>query len=523
MLARAAGEVLMKRSLCALAALIALSTGASAQTVLTIDEKAVIGTIRPEVYGQFAEHLGAGVYGGLWVGEDSKIPNTKGIRNDVFAALEALEIPVLRWPGGCFADTYHWRDGIGPRERRPVRVNLTWGGVREPNAFGTHEFFDLAERLGAKTDLNVNVGTGSAGEAKDWLEYITSDADATLANERRANGREKPWRVDYLSIGNEPWGCGGHLRAAAYADLYAQFATFAKTAGAQPVRIIAGSHDGNMPYSDEILDHPDIGDLAEGISFHFYTLPTGQWSDKGPATGFDEDQWASTLSRTLRMGPLIDSQLAMIDRHKLSKPIDLYPDEWGVWTNPEPGAPEGFLFQQNTIREAIAAALNFNIFHAHADRVPMTNIAQMVNVLQAMILTDGPEMLLTPTYHVYAMYKPFRGATALRVTLDSPVYHRGPWSFPALSASAALTKTGALVIALVNADPRDAHEISVPARGAEAASGAILAGDSLDAHNTFENKDHVAPKPLTAAARDGRFVIDMPPRSVAVFTIDGPR
>ena len=508
----------MLRSVIPAAVALLAASGASAQTDVRIDREAPIGTIQPEVYGQFVEHLGAGIYEGIWVGTESEIRNTDGIRDDVFAALDRLDIPVMRWPGGCYADLYHWRDGIGPRDERAGTVNMAWGGTPESNQFGTHEFFDLAERLGAKTYLNVNLGTGTPGEAQAWLEYITLPEGSDLAEERVANGRAEPWTIDYLSIGNETWGCGGNMRPAFYADLYAQWATMLRAAGEMPKRIISGSHEGNIDYSDEILDHPGMGDLAEGISLHYYTLPTGDWGDKGEATGFPEAEWASTIARTLRMEEAIEQSLAMIDGHELGEEFGLYVDEWGMWVNGPEGAPA--LYQQNTIRDAVVAALNFHIFHERADRIPMANIAQMVNVLQAMILTDGSDMLLTPTYHVFDMYKPFQGATALPVNLDSPALGEGEMSFPALSATAALTQAGTLVVGLVNADPESAHSVSMPTGDARRARGRILTGGSIDAHNTFEDDDAVEPRSISADRDGGQFTIELPARSVTVLRLE---
>ena len=501
-------------------ALLLAAAPAFAQTKVSADMDAPIGTIRPEVYGQFLEHLGLQPYDGIWVGPDSDIPNTDGIRDDVFNALKALDVPVIRWPGGCYADLYHWRDGIGPREARPMRSNMVWGGTPEPNSFGTHEFFNFAERLGAKTYLNLNLGTGSPKEAADWLEYLTATS-GDRAEERRANGREAPWTVDYIAIGNETWGCGGHQTAATYADQYAMFASFAKTGGGQPVRIISGSHDGNIEYADTVLSHPYIAGLAEGISLHFYTLPTGDWSRKGDATGFPEAEWISTIARTLQMDGLIDAQAEMFAKHKdLPEDFGLYVDEWGMWVDPETEDTPS-LHRQNTMRDAVVAALNLNIFHAHADVVKMTNIAQMVNVLQAMILTDGPDMVLTPTYHVFEMYRPFMGAEALPVTLDSPAYTLGEVSVPALSASAARTKDGRLVLALVNADPVRDHAVDASAFGAGRASGRVLTGASMDAHNDFGTPEAVTPVPFTARAGTKGLILSLPPRSVMVVELTG--
>jgi len=513
---------MLRNSIAALAAFATMSAAgalsvATAQTDIKIDRDAPIGTIQPEVYGQFLEHLGTQVYDGIWVGEDSDIPNTNGIRDDVYGALDNLDIPVIRWPGGCYADMYHWRDGIG--DERTPRVNMSWGGTPEPNGFGTHEFFNLAEKLGAKTYLNVNLGSGTITEAADWLEYITATGDSALAQERRANGRENPWKIDYLSIGNETWGCGGNMRPAYYADLYAQWATLLKVEGEMPVRIISGSHEGNIDYSDEILDHPAMGNLSDGISVHYYTLPTGDWGEKGDALDFPEEEWISTLSRTIKMDGIIEEQLAMIDSHDLGEEkLGLYVDEWGMWVDGEEGAPA--LNQQNTIRDAVVAALNFDIFHKYADRVPMTNIAQMVNVLQAMILTDGPEMILTPTYHVYEMYVPFQGATALSVDFNSPDYSHDGETIPALSVSAAIAEDGDILISVVNADASDAHNVTLPAFGADSATVRQLTGDSMDAHNSFDDPEAVVPTQISVSASRGKLRMTVEPRSVSVVRIE---
>lgn len=498
----------------ALAAALTGCTTVSAQTAVTIDKSAPIGTIAPEVYGQFLEHLGAQPYGSIWVGEESDIPNTDGIRDDAFAALDALDIPVIRWPGGCYSDRYYWRDGIGTRA---VRTNAAWGGTLEPNTFGTHEFFNLAERLGAKTYLNINIGTGTPKDAADWLEYITATT-GDRASERGENGRVEPWKIDFLAIGNETWGCGGNITAGAYADIYTLYASFAKTEGEQPTRIISGSHDGNIEYSDEVLKHPYIAGLAEGISVHFYTLPTSDWGVKGAAVGFPEEEWFSTIERAIRMEDVVTEQLAMLDRHEaLDEDFGLYVDEWGTWYDPATEDTPA-LFQQNTMRDAVVAALTLNIFHDHADRVAMTNIAQMVNVLQAMILVDGADMVLTPTYHVFEMFKPFQGAEAFPVTYNAPTYSFGGRTVPAISVSAAKTPDGQLVISLVNADANATHEVDLGDLGVSQLDGRILAADAMDAHNTFSDPEIVVPKPFTLDRRGQAQFATLPPRSVVVLT-----
>jgi alpha-N-arabinofuranosidase len=479
-------------------------------------------TIDENIYGQFMEHLGRNVYEGIWVGEDSPIPNTRGYRNDVLAALRKLGVPVLRWPGGCFADEYHWRDGIGPRDRRPKRVNTFWGGVIEPNTFGTHEFFELAELLGAKTYLAVNVGSGTVQEMSDWIEYITSPSQSTLAEERRRNGRDRPWKLDYVGVGNEPWGCGGDMRAEYYSDVYRRYALNVKTPKDNtPVRIASGASGARYDWTETLMSQS--AEYMGALSFHQYTLPTGNWERKGPALGFAEADWIATLAQTLKMDQYLTRHSAIMDKHDPKKRVALYVDEWGTWYDVEPGTNPGFLFQQNTLRDAVVAALNFNVFHAHADRVRMTNIAQMINVLQAMVLTDKEKMLVTPTYHAFEMYRPFRNATVLPADLTAPSYKLGATSIPAISVSAARTTGGATALALVNTDPAKPARVTVAADGARYTklTGRVLTASAPDAHNTFDEPESVRPATYSGASRNGeRWVLALPPKSVVVATLE---
>ena len=442
----------------------ALASETPLQTGLTIRADTPGSVINPAIYGQFAEHLGRSIYEGVWVGEDSPIPNTRGYRNNVVAALKELGVPVLRWPGGCFADEYHWRDGIGPRKQRPTRVNTNWGGVVEDNSFGTHEFLDFAELIGADAYVNGNVGTGTPQEMAEWVEYITSDANSTLANMRRQNGRDKPWKLPYFAVGNETWGCGGGMRPEYYADLYRQYATFIKTPKEnRPQKIASGANASNTQWT-EVLMREAVKHM-DALTVHYYTLPTGQWTHKGSATQFTEEEWIVTLARTLRMDSILTDHEHIMDKYDPQKRVGLLVDEWGAWYDVEPGTNPGFLYQQNSLRDALVAAVNLNVFHRHADRVRMTNIAQMVNVLQAMILTDGPKMLRTPTYHVFEMYKPFRGATALSVELSAPEYRIGSTTVPAVHASAARDARGEIHLAVANLDPHRAAQITVSITG----------------------------------------------------------
>jgi alpha-N-arabinofuranosidase len=512
----------MKRMLFAITATLGVMSAAfaagTASVVIHADRPGA--TIDANIYGQFMEHLGRNVYEGIWVGEGSAIPNTRGYRNDTLAALRKLKVPVLRWPGGCFADEYHWRDGIGERGKRPQRVNTHWGGVIEPNSFGTHEFFELAEMLGAKTYLAVNLGSGTVQEMSEWVEYITSPSESSLAQERRRNGRDKPWKLDYIGVGNEPWGCGGDMRADHYADEYRRFAVNIKTPKDNtPVEVASGAYGDKYDWTETLMSV--AGKHMGALSFHQYTLPTGKWDKKGPALNFTEADWIMTLAETLRMDEFVSKHSAIMDKHDPAKRVALYVDEWGAWYDVEPGTNPGFLYQQNTLRDGVIAALNLNIFHKHSDRVRMTNIAQMINVLQAMILTDKEKMLLTPTYHVFEMYTPFQNATSLALDLTTSDYKLGEKSIPAVSVTAAKT-ADALALALVNADPTQPARVTVKIDGANPRKLAarVLTAPAMDTHNTFEKPDTVRPAPFSAAKRSGDgWTFDLPPKSVVVATL----
>lgn len=472
--------------------------------------------IAPEVYGQFMEQLGTGIDGGVWVGPDSAVPNTRGFRNDVVGALKALKTPVLRWPGGCYADIYHWRNGVGPRERRPITLNRWWGNKEEDNAFGTHEFFDFAELIGAKTYLSINAGSGTPAEAADWIEYITSPSNSRLAQERRANGREQPWKIDYLGIGNEPWGCGGRMRANWYADVFRQYVGFI-TPGAGTTVVAGGPNADDYDWTRTLMSV--AGKDFDALSLHYYTLPTGDWTTKGAARGFGEDQWLSAFVQTYRMETMLRAHDAIMDETDPESKKVLAVDEWGAWYDPTPGSPPGWLQQQNTLRDALLAAVNLNIFHRHADRVKLANIAQMVNVLQAMILTDGSKMVLTPTYYAFHMYQPFQGATVLPLEIEAPAY--GP--LKAVDGTAARGADGKVWLALVNLDPRQVNMVSIALDGAgvRAVSGQVLTAQAMDAQNDFDAAPDVTPQPfLDARLSGGRLTATLPAKSLVVLTLD---
>jgi alpha-N-arabinofuranosidase len=504
-------------------ALSVLVSPAAAQRIdatATVDPSSTGPVIERAVYGQFAEHLGRSVYEGIWVGEHSPIPNVKGYRKDVLDALKKIRVPVIRWPGGCFADEYHWRDGIGPRDKRPVRVNTHWGWVPETNAFGTHEFMDFTELLGAEAYIAGNMGSSPPQEMANWVEYMTSDLPTTLANERRANGRAKPWNVKYIGIGNETWGCGGNMTPEYSADLHKRYQTFIKTPGDKPIiKVASGANGDNENWTEVLLARAK--DQMNAISLHYYTLPTGDWGKKGPATGFDENAWASTLNRAIFIGDIITRHSKIMDKYDPEKKIALYVDEWGTWYDEEPGTKGGFLYQQSSLRDAQVAALTLNIFHRHTDRVKLATIAQMVNVLQAMILTDGPRMLLTPTYHVFDMYQPFQGATPLAASVTGPNYTRGDATIPAVDVSAARGIDGKIYLALVNSDPNNSARMTVSIAGmsVKGATGRILTGPAMDTHNTFDRPNTIQPASFRGNVSAGKLVFDLPSKSVTVVQV----
>jgi alpha-N-arabinofuranosidase len=510
----------------AMLALLASPALASTQpdTLLTVHLDQSGPVINRNIYGQFSEHLGHCIYGGIWVGPGSPIPNTRGYSNAVLAALRNLHVPILRWPGGCFADEYHWKDGIGPREKRPSMFNSHWGGVVEDNSFGTHEFLDLCEMLGIEPYVCVNVGSGTVQEAMEWVEYMTSDADSPMANLRRANGRAKPWRVHYIAVGNESWGCGGSMRPEFYADNFRRYNTFIKDY--EPgnenkiYRVACGPSEGDFEWTDTLMKI--AGRQMDGLSLHYYTLPRGSWEGKGSATDFGREEYFSTLANTLRMEGLISRHSAIMDKYDPKKRVGLAVDEWGIWTDVEPGTNPGFLYQQNSLRDALLAAINLNIFQAHADRVVMANIAQMVNVLQAMILTEGDRIVLTPTYHVFEMMSVNQGATSIPIELSTPYLATTTARIPTVSASASRDTSGRIHISLVNTDPDGSVTVACTLAGAARAgvSGRVLTAPSMTSHNTFDAPALVEPKAFTGATLSGsRLSIVMPALSVVVLEL----
>ncbi|MGY4980790.1 alpha-N-arabinofuranosidase [Streptomyces sp. 900105755] len=488
-------------------------------------------TISRHLYGHFAEHLGRCVYGGFWVGEDSPVPNEGGIRLDVVAALRALDIPNLRWPGGCFADEYHWRDGVGPRERRPRMVNTHWGNVEENNHFGTHEFMALCELLGAEPYISGNVGSGTVREMSEWVEYLTRDGDSPMVRLRKENGREEPWRVKYWGIGNETWGCGGNMRAEYSADLARQYATYCRDHGDNKLyRIASGASDADYKWTETLMQQISCfgceatpKNFFQGISVHYYTL-SGPWEAKGSATEFDAEDHYRTMLSAHRIDRILTGHSTVMDVYDPGRAVGLVLDEWGTWWDVEPGTNPGFLFQQNTLRDALVASTHFDVFHRHAARLHMANIAQTVNVLQAMLLTDGDALVLTPTYHVFEMNKGHQDATSLPVHLRGEGTRRtvGDAELETVSASASV-KDGTVLISLSNLDAEEPAEVTLDLRGGRLAEAAarILTADKLQAHNTPEAPTAVSPTAFDGVAvTAGGLRLTLPPHSFV--TVQAP-
>lgn len=504
-----------------------LIAGAQKDNIPVVNQLVIIAnhpgvTISKDIYGHFSEHLGSCIYGGIWVGPDSKIPNTYGIRNDVLFALRELKIPNLRWPGGCFADTYHWKDGIGPQNKRASIVNTNWGGVTEDNSFGTHEFMKLTELLGCDAYINGNVGSGSVREMAEWVEYLTSDSDSPMTRLRKENGREQPWKVKYFAIGNENWGCGGNMTDEYYANQMKQFSTFLNNYGDNKLyRIACGPSDYNYAWTETLIKNRDTQARFQGISIHYYSVVDG-WGYKGSATKFDEREWFETMRLNLRMDEIIRGHEAIMDRYDPGKTKGIVVDEWGNWFQVEPGTNPGFLYQQNTLRDALTAAIHLNIFNQHADRVMMANLAQIVNVLQSVILTKDDKMVLTPTYHIFRMFRVHQGAQLLNTDLRCEDYVNGDKKIPSISASASIDKNGKVHISVANLNPGKQIVLTCPVIGAsyKNVSGEILTSDEMNSYNSFDNPEVVKPHKFEGMSwKNGILNIIMPSKSVVVIEL----
>jgi alpha-N-arabinofuranosidase len=514
---------------CVLLSLPLPSATAQDKAYLSIDASKSGAKIDRNLFGQFAENLGRGLYGGIWVGPDSSIPNTRGIRNDVVGALRELKVPNVRWPGGCFADQYHWRKGIGPPDKRPATVNSAWGDVVDTNAFGTDEFMDFIHQIGSNAYVSLNVGSGTPQEAAEWVEYMTAAQTTALAKERAANGHPEPYKVGFLGIGNESWDCGGAMSSDYYVSQMKIYSRFVPNMNPgqrdkdQMLRIAVGPGTPTTEWTETVMkawkQHTWSWDI-NGLSLHWYTVPTG-WPPSMPSTSFGLDDYAKTMKSTLFMDEFLRKQEAVMDKYDPEKKVALVVDEWGAWLAPLPGSNKSFLEQQNSMRDAVLAALNLNIFARHADRVRMANIAQMINVLQAMILTDKKKMVLTPTYYVFKMYVPFQDATFVPVAFDAGTYAHADITLPRLDAIAARDPAGKLWLAVTNLDPKKTLQVQADITGikAKTARGETLTAPAVDSVNTFDSPRAVVPNSAAVKVQDGKLMLSLDPKSVTVVSI----
>lgn len=485
---------------------------------LKFDSTKKLSKINKEIYGHFSEHLGRCIYNGIYVGKDSEIPNTNGIRNDVVEALKEIKTPVLRWPGGCFADEYHWLDGVG-KERKSI-LNTNWGGVVEDNSFGTDEFFNLCEMLDCKPYLAGNLGSGTVRELASWLEYITHWGDSPMGLMRKENGREKPWRIDYLGIGNENWGCGGNMRPEYYADEYRKFAQFAKNYNNQDmVKVACGPNADDYYWTETIMKNLNTWHTG-AISLHYYTVPTGDWSHKGAALSFDDKEYYQTISSTLFMDEIITKHSAIMDKYDKDKKIGLIVDEWGCWYDVEEGTNPGFLYQQNTMRDAIVAGINLNIFNSHSDRVIMANLAQVMNVLQSVLLSDGESLVKTPTWYVFKMFLRHHDANLIRSSLAAPELDKFDKTVPMLSYSVS-EKDSKVFLTVTNCSLDEDCELLIDSEtfGISSASSEIICTD-IHAFNDFDGSEPVTIKENSSyEITNGKLKAVIPAHSVVSFEI----
>ena len=485
------------------------------KVTMLVNAKDVIGHINPEIYGHFSEHLGRCIYDGIYVGEDSQIPNINGIRKDIIDAFRNIKVPVLRWPGGCFADEYHWKDGIGPASQRKEIVNTNWGGVTEDNSFGTHEFMKLCSLVGCEPYINANVGSGTVQEMSEWVEYMTSGASSPMTKLREANGQKEPWKVKYLGVGNENWGCGGNMRPEKYVDEYRRFQSYCKNhSGNSLYKIACGPNASDYEWMETLMKNLNPW-MVNGIDLHYYTIY--DWAKKGHATEFDEEAYYRTLDSANNLNTLLTRHTEIMDRYDPDNKIGLVVGEWGCWYDVEPGTNPGFLYQQNTMRDAVVAGMELNTFNRHSKRVVMANLAQAVNVLQSLILTEGEKMLKTPTYHVFDLYKEHQGGESVYCYADKLHSYE---EVPLISSSASV-KEDKMTITLTNTSISDeaAVEIDIAGFTFSKASARILT-DEVHAYNDFDNPERVGIKDMEVKAEGSRIALDIPACAVVCITLE---
>lgn len=511
----------MKKVLFAAGMLFATTTAFAQQTASLVVDGAPRNVISRHIYGHFSEHLGRCIYDGFWVDESLNVPKKDRIRLDVVDALKKINIPNLRWPGGCFADEYHWRDGIGPRNQRPKMINTHWGGVTEDNSFGTHEFLELCELLQCEPYISANVGSGTVDEMSKWVEYLNFNGLSPMTELRKQNGHADSWKVSFWGVGNESWGCGGNMTAEYYVGEYRRYATYARNYPGAPLKkIVSGANSGDYHWTETCMKGIPLNQMW-GLSVHYYTVPK-TWGDKGSATDFSEQEYFTTMQKCLFMDTLVTKHSAIMDKYDPKKRVALAVDEWGIWTNVEPGTNPGFLYQQNSLRDAMIAAVTLNIFNNHSERVRLANLAQTVNVLQALVLTEKEKMLLTPTYHVFDLYKAHHDAKRLSIQLNSPDYSVGGEKIPALNVSASQDSTGTVHISIVNMHPSQKVSLQTTLKDVKwkTVTGQVITSAKFTDVNTFAAPDKIRIQKFEGARKQGdQLTAVLPPQSVVMLEL----
>ncbi len=498
-----------------------LSLAVNAQIQVNVHENAENQpVIHKEIYGHFAEHLGRCIYDGIWVGPDSEIPNINGYRKDLVEALKVLKVPVMRWPGGCFADEYHWMDGIGPKSERPKMINSNWGGTVEDNSFGTHEFFNLCELIDCEPYLSGNVGSGTVEELAKWVEYITAKG-GTMAELRKANGREEPWKLKYLGVGNESWGCGGNMRVEYYADMYRRYQTYCREYdGNRLYKVASGATDYDYNWTKVMMEN--ARDHMQGLSLHYYTVK-GWTGSKGSAIDFTTEDYYDILAKCVEVEEVIMNHKAIMNAYDPDRKVGLLLDEWGTWFDVEPGTNPGHLYQQNSLRDAMVAALSLNIFHRHSDRLVMANIAQIVNVLQSVILTRGDEIVLTPTYHLFRMYNVHQDAAYVPTECGGgSIVSQSGRIMPEASVTASRDAEGRIHVSIVNpvVDKEQTFVLNFDEMKPKNVKGEILTAETIQSYNDFGKAPAVAPEPFDGFKAKGKtLIVTLPAKSIVSLEI----
>ncbi len=522
----------------------AQSSASDSRVEILVNEP--LGTISPNIYGHFTENLSGVVYDGIWVGPNSKVPNVDGIRKELIDEMRKVKPPVVRFPGGCFADSYDWRDGVGPADKRPRRTNFWADGEPstappshryDPNEFGTNEFAHFCQKVGSEPYLAANLRSLPAEELDRWVEYCNSPAGGTtLADLRASAGFKEPFNVRYWGVGNESWGCGGNFTPQEYAAEFRRFTTWVPHYGRELSFIGSGPNVDNWGWTRgffEEIARKGRGQLRSvyGWALHHYAwnLSRGKTQDwnqgKGDALKFDAVDWYELMREGDRMEGLINGHWQIMGEEDPQHWVKLVVDEWGPWYRPGSEATAGDqLEQMPTLRDAVFSGMTLDTFNRHPEKVAMAACAQLINCLNSLYLAHEDRFVVTPVGHVFAMYAAHQGGQALRTIFSAPTidYDRDgkPASFWGLKGSASL-RDNDLTLTVVNphvSDPRDA-QISVRGAKLRGATATVLSHPDIHAHNTFAQKDVVTPKTQGAEVRGDVLTFRFPPASVTKLAI----